>query len=121
MSGPRAPLALLAVSLILLCGCGQQQVVGSELALQIGVSEYRIAPQSISAPSGLLTIFVRNYGRLTHDFVVSLSGHPEASTKPIAPGQTAVLAVTLTAGKYLMSSTILADQALGAYGTLTVH
>jgi Cupredoxin-like domain len=121
MSGPRAPLALLAASLVLLSGCGDQHVVGSDRALQITVSEYRIAPQSIRAPSGLLTIFVRNYGRLTHNFVIALSGHPEASTKPIAPGQTAVIAVTLSAGKYLMSSTILADQALGTYGTLTVR
>ena len=36
-----------------------------------------------------------------------------------APGQSAELFATLAAGKYLMASTILSDQALGAYGTLT--
>ena len=42
------------------------------------------------------------------------------STKPIAPGQTAQLDAALPPGHYLMASSILSDQALGAYGTLIV-
>jgi hypothetical protein len=120
VSGTRAPLALLATSLALLCGCGQTHVVGSDRTLQISLTEYRLAPQSIRATAGTLTILVRNYGRLTHNLVIALRGHPEGSTKPIPPGQTAVLTITLAPGTYLMSSTILSDQALGAYGTLSV-
>jgi len=52
--------------------------------------------------------------------VISLAGRPELSTKPIGPGQSAQLYATLTPGEYLMASTILSDQALGAYGTLTI-
>jgi hypothetical protein len=120
VSGLRAPLALLAASLTLLCGCGHSHVVGADRTLEITLSEYRISPDSIRAPSGSLTVVVDNDGRLTHDLVISLSGHPEAATKPIPPGQTAVLVVSLQPGQYQMTSSILSDQALGTYGTLTV-
>jgi hypothetical protein len=111
---------MVAATLALLCGCGHTQVVPSDGVLQISLSEYRVTPQSVQARPGPLILVVRNYGRLTHDLVISLSGHPEASTKPIAPGQSADLVVTLGAGEYLMISTILSDQDLGTYGTLTV-
>ena len=77
-------------------------------------------PQDVHATAGALTIFVHNYGRLTHNLVISLDGHTQVSTQPIAPGQTTELFATLSPGKYLMASTILSDQALGAYGTLDV-
>ena len=121
MPGRRAPLAVLAASLLLLCGCGRTLLVGSDRTLSVGLTEYRIAPQSIHAPPGLLTILVHNYGRLTHNLVISRDGQSEAATPPIPPGETADLAVTLGPGTYLVASTILSDQALGAYGTLTVR
>jgi len=52
--------------------------------------------------------------------VIAQAGHPELSTKPIGPGQSTQLYATLSPGKYLMASTILSDQALGAYGSLTI-
>ena len=120
MPGRLSPLIMVAATLALLCGCGHTQAVGSDGILQVSLSEYRVTPQSVRARPGALILVVHNYGRLTHDLVISLSGHNEASTKPIAPGQTADLAVTLAAGTYLMASTILSDQDLGTYGTLTV-
>ena len=121
MPGRRAPLAVLAASLVLLCGCGRTFLVGSDRTLTVALTEYRIAPQSIHAPAGLLTIFVHNDGRLTHNLVISRGGQTQAATQPISPGQTTALAVTLGRGTYLVVSTILSDQALGAYGTLTVR
>jgi hypothetical protein len=120
MPGRRAPLAVLAALVVLLCGCGRTFLVGSDRTVSVGLTEYRIAPQRIHAPAGLLTILVHNYGRLTHNLVISRGGQPEAATQPIAPGQTAELAVTLSRGTYQVASTILSDQALGAYGTLTI-
>lgn len=120
MSGPRAPIALAAASLALLCGCGHTSVVGGDRTLQIALTEYRVLPQSIRAGAGPMTIFVHNYGRLTHNLVISRGGQAQVSTRPIWPGQTAEITVTLTPGKYLMASTILSDQALGTFGTLTV-
>jgi hypothetical protein len=101
--------------------CGKTTTVGTGRTLQIALNEYRVTPQDIRAQTGLLTIFVHNYGRLTHDLVISLDGRAEAATPPIAPGQTTELDAALVPGHYLMASSILSDQALGAYGTLIVH
>jgi len=102
-------------------GCGHTAVVGPHRALHVTLSEYRINPQSVHAPAGRLDIFVRNYGRRTHNLVLTLDGQAEASTKPLWPGGTQQLAVWLAPGTYQMSSTILDDEALGEYGTLVVH
>src|SRR5262249_22945469 len=69
-------------------GCGGATHVGADRTFQVAVTEYRVSPQNIQAPSGTLTIFVHNYGRLSHNLVISLDGRAEASTQPIPPGQT---------------------------------
>ena len=88
--------------------------------LHVALSEYRVTPQDVSARPGTLTVFVHNYGRLNHNLAISYNGISEASTEPIRPGRSAVLTATLTAGRYVLASTVLSDQALGAYGSLTV-
>jgi hypothetical protein len=122
VSGRRSPLAWLAATLVLFgfAGCGATTQVGSNGTLQLALNEYRVTPQDVHAGPEPLTIFVHNYGRLTHNLVISLDGQTEVSTKPIAPGQTAELDAVLAPGKYLMASTILSDTALGAYGTLDI-
>ncbi len=123
MRTKRRSLSLFAAALVALAGagCGRTASVGTGGTLQIALNEYRVTPQDVRAHTGLLTIFVHNYGRLTHDLVISLDGSVAASTKPIAPGQTAQLDAALAPGHYLMASSILSDQALGAYGTLIVR
>jgi hypothetical protein len=101
-------------------GCSNTTKVASGATLQIALTEYHVRPQSVSAAPGLLTIDVHNYGRLSHNLVIALAGHPVFSSKPIPPGQTTELLANLAPGRYVMASTILADQALGAYGTLNV-
>jgi plastocyanin len=105
---------------IAVAGCGQTHSVGSSRTLHVGVTEYRIRPQSVRVSAGSLTIIVHNYGRLTHNLDVSQNGRSAGSTHPIPPGESAELALYLTPGTYLMASTIVSDQSLGAYGTLTV-
>jgi hypothetical protein len=118
----RPPLSLLAATFVTLgtAGCGSTTTVGKDGTLRVALSEYRVIPQDVHTTAGVLTIVVHNYGRLTHDLVISLNGQPEISTKPIAPGQTTVLDAALIPGTYQMASSILSDQALGAYGTLDV-
>jgi Cupredoxin-like domain len=114
-------LAGVLLSLVaLLAGCGATAQVGSDRTLQVALTEYHVAPQRVRAPSGPLAILVHNYGRLTHNLVISTGGQSEASTAPIPPGQTTELIATLPPGRYLLASTILSDEALGAYGTLIV-
>ena len=110
-----------ALSAAAITGCGSAARVGAGATVQVALNEYRVTPQQIRANAGTLNIVVHNEGRLTHDLVISQDGQTEASTQPIAPGQTADLQATLSHGQYLMASTILSDQALGVYGTLDVH
>jgi hypothetical protein len=116
----RPSIAVLAAATVLPAGCGSAIKVAAEGTLRVALSEYHVQPQRVDAAAGTLTLLVHNYGRLTHNLVISLDGKPQASTRPIAPGQTTELFATLAPGKYLMSSTILSDQALGAYGTLNL-
>ncbi len=121
MPGLRASLlAVAAASSAVLAGCGHTHVVGGDRTLRLGLTEYRLVPQDVRVSAGALTIFVRNYGRLTHNLVVSLNGREQAATGPIWPGGSAELTLALSPGRYLMASTILSDQTLGEYGTLTV-
>jgi hypothetical protein len=118
----RPPLSLLAAALVVLAlaACGSTTTVPKDGTLQIALSEYRVIPQDVHTTAGVLSLVVHNYGRLTHDLVISLNGQAEISSPPIAPGQTQVLSAALIPGRYLMASSILSDQALGAYGTLDV-
>ncbi|MFZ0043438.1 MAG: hypothetical protein WAK93_19165 [Solirubrobacteraceae bacterium] len=114
-------MAAAAFVLLVASGCGSTTTVGSSRTLQIGLDEYRVLPQDVHATAGPLTIVVHNYGRLTHSLVITERGLQQAATGPIAPGETVDLFATLNAGKYVMASSILSDQALGAYGTLDVR
>jgi hypothetical protein len=120
MSGLRAPFAMTVVAAAILCGCGHMQAIGSHRVLQVTLTEFRITPQDIRGQAGPLTIFVHNFGRLSHNLAISRDGRADVSTQAIPPGQTSELAVTLSPGIYQLASTILSDQALGAYGTLTL-
>jgi hypothetical protein len=101
-------------------GCARTQLVGSDHTVHMGVTEYLLRPDSVQTSAGPLTLIVHNYGRLTHDVVITQNGQKEASTGTIWPGQTAELSIDLPKGTYTMASTVVSDQALGTYGTLTI-
>jgi hypothetical protein len=107
-------------AIVLVAGCGNTRVVGAGRTLQVGLTEYRLVPQSAHALAGMLTIVAHNYGRLTHNLTVLMNGQPEGSTAPIPPGGSANLTVYLPKGHYTLASTIQSDQTLGAYGSLIV-
>jgi hypothetical protein len=125
VSGRRSPRAGLTAALLALslAGCGHVAIAsrGPGGTLQVALNEYRVTPQEVRAGAGTLTIVVHNYGRLTHDLVINRDGRQVAATDPLAPGQTSDLVTTLAPGQYLMSSTVLSDQALGVYGTLHIR
>ena len=103
-----------------LAACGGSRNLADGHPLRLALTEYRLHPQNVSVSTGTLTIFIHNYGRLTHNVVVSKDGQSVAATKPIAPGDSTELDLSLAPGHYLMTSTILSDEALGQYGTLIV-
>ncbi len=104
-----------------LAGCGHTRDVGSDRSVRVALTEYRLNPQDVAVSTGTLTMLIHNYGRLTHNLVVSENGTSIASTRGIPPGGEAELDLSLAPGTYLMTSTIQSDQALGQYGTITVH
>ncbi len=115
----RARLCTVLLPLVL-AACGHTTRVAGNRAVELGLSEYRLTPQHVEVHAGELSILAHNYGRLTHNLVVT-SGHQAlATTKPIPPGQNAWLFIDLSPGSYVMTSNLFNDQALGAYGTLTV-
>jgi hypothetical protein len=115
-----AAAALVGLSL-LLASCSHTQALGRNGTIDIALTEYRLDPQSVRTSVRQLTIVVHNYGRMTHTFVLTRGGRSAGGTKPIWPGRSATLTLTLSPGTYLMASTILSDQALGTYGTLVVR
>jgi hypothetical protein len=116
---PRRAAAAVSCALAL-SACSHVHVVGADRTLRVALTEYRLRPQDVRMSAGPLTIFIHNYGRLTHNLAVSMSGSSAGSTGPLLPGRSTELLLYLTPGRYLMASTILSDQALGEYGTLTV-
>jgi hypothetical protein len=121
MSRSRASiLSLATISLIALCGCGHAVKVGASRTVSIALSEYRLKPHNVTVSEGLINFDVHNYGRVTHNLVVSAKGVGSWSTKALWPGQGTELSLDLAPGTYSMASTMLSDQDLGEYGTLTV-
>ena len=119
--GSAAALAAVVLAAVVLAGCGHTTRVGATGTLRVALREYRVTPQDVHAANGPLTIYIHNYGRLTHDLVItSADGKRDAASQPIAPGASGSLVATLAPGTYVMSSSIVNDQALGAYGTLQV-
>ena len=113
--------ALLGVAVaVAASGCGSTAHVSGGGTLRVALSEYRVTPQDVRSETGTVTIYIHNYGRLTHDLVISQDGRQAAASAPVAPGRSTDLVATLAPGTYLMSSSILNDQPLGAYGTLHV-
>ncbi len=113
------PLAWLALAGSL-AGCAHVVQIGRRGVLRVALSEYRLGPDQASARTGALTIVARNFGRLTHNLVVSSNGQARATIRPMPPGQSGRVTVSLAPGTYQLASTILSDQALGVYGTLTI-
>lgn len=101
-------------------GCGGQSTRSADGVVQVALNEYRLNPSAVRVRAGTVTVIARNYGRLTHNLVVSRDGHPDAVIRPLAPGQTGVTTAVLSPGTYQMNSNIQADQALGVSGSLTV-
>lgn len=118
MRSSPAVLLMAAAVATLVAGCGGSAHVTGDRTLDVALTEYRVSPQDVQAPAGPILITVHNYGRLTHDLVLERNGETAAQTKPIPPGQSAQLEAALLPGTYTMASTVLADQALGAYGTI---
>lgn len=122
-------LALVAIAPLSAAGCGAGPTVrigGHELDLTL--SEYRIAPQSVSVPSGRLRIVARNRGILTHNVELERGSLDSSERTVLAhihtllPGASAAIVTgPLVPGRYLLVSTIDDQTTLGMSATLLVR
>jgi uncharacterized cupredoxin-like copper-binding protein len=125
----RACIASLAPLMLALAGCASEAVRVQGHRLTLTLSEYRILPDSVSAPAGTLVIVAHNRGILTHDVAIERKSQAEAptpvvlaTTGTIKPGASGRLQITLhRPGRYELLSTIANQSDLGMNGTLTIR
>lgn len=105
---------------LIAAGCSRTAQVPASGTIRIALGDYRLAPDRLAARTGTLTFIASNDGRMTHNLTISSDGTTLAGTRPIPPGGSTTLTATLPPGTYRIASTILSDQDLGEFGTLTV-
>jgi uncharacterized cupredoxin-like copper-binding protein len=131
MSRAHLMVALLAVPMFVLGGCGDDDVFRTDRPLlRLTLDEYRIVPQNVIVKPGRTKLIVRNTGRLTHNLAIQIPEGPNG--KPLdlpdgrvgtmQPGETAEpIKVTLKPGEYRLVCTIANHDDLGQYGELRVQ
>ena len=122
-------LAALCAVVPAVAGCGGDKplpVLNRTIGLKL--DEYRIRPQSVSAPAGDLRLIVRNQGRLTHNVAIeTIPKDPEDKptvlfrTDTVHPGDRAETHVDLKRGHYRLICLIANHSYLGQFGTLVVR
>jgi len=128
-TGPLTALALVAAAG--LCACGTTtsvRIPGHTIHLLL--DEYRIRPDSVSVPPGVLKIEASNVGQLTHNVVVEGrqadgSGNPAdqmGGVTTLHPGQAgASPKLRLDPGHYVLASTLSNQADLGMTAQLVVR
>ena len=122
------PLIALLAAAAPLAGCGADKPLPvRNNTIGVKVDEYRIRPQSVSAPAGELRLIVRNRGVLTHNVAVETITHDPADkptvlgrTDTVHPGGRAETHILLKPGRYRLICTIANHSYLGQFGTLVV-
>jgi uncharacterized cupredoxin-like copper-binding protein len=120
----RTPLALAAVALTALAGCGDAGPTVSErgTSFTITLDDYLIRPQDLSVPGGRrLTVTVVNRGRLGHTFRIRSPNQNVLVVPTTRPGASASRRFRLAPGRYEMYCALANHEELGMNGTLTVR
>jgi uncharacterized cupredoxin-like copper-binding protein len=88
-----------ALALAALAALPEIAAAAEPAAVEVHLSEYAIAmPHTL--PAGPVTFLVRNEGKKTHSFKIEGPGLIEALAKPVKPGASESLEVTLKPGEY---------------------
>jgi uncharacterized cupredoxin-like copper-binding protein len=127
---PRSTPVLLALVAVAapLAGCGGEKPLPVRNAtIGLKLDEYRIRPQTVSAPAGRLRLIIRNRGQLTHNIAIeTISDDPAKKptvlgrTATVHPGDRAETHITLQPGRYRLICLIANHSYLGQFGTLVV-
>ena len=121
---PRAAMRRLVTlsALVVLCGCGAKPAARPrDGALDITLTDFRMAPQVIDARRGRLTLRVRDAGRLPHNISIRGRGGERVVVSTMLPGERDQATITLKPGSYRLFCAIANHEELGQYATLHVR
>jgi high-affinity iron transporter len=93
---------------------------GSGTTVEVGASEYRFDPNTITVAAGQVTFEVTNNGTEEHEFEVFKGDLVVDEVEGLVPGLTRTLPVTLEAGDYTFACKLAGHDLAGMTGTLTV-
>jgi plastocyanin len=122
------PRVVLALTLVLLAGCGGDQepkgravALGPGQSLRVAAHEYYFDPDKVVvARAGDLRVTLRNEGRLAHDLRVTRSRKDLGGTPPFQGGQRSAR-IKLAKGRYEFLCSVGDHAQLGMVGTIDVR
>jgi len=115
---------LLAVSAILVAGCGGGAAASfpppPSGVVAIEAKEYEFTPKTVTVSAGKVTFYIRNAGRVEHEFELFKGDQVVDEVEGLVPGLAKNLTVTLGPGEYLFFCKLSGHDQLGMKGILTV-
>ncbi len=88
--------------------------------IEIGASEYRFDPSSVTVPAGTVAFHVTNTGHEEHEFEIFSGDQVVDEVEGLVPGLDRTLTVDLAAGEYTYVCKLAGHEAAGMHGTLSV-
>jgi len=125
MAKALALMAAVAVLTMALAACGGSSTPSggsSGSTVSVTETEFKIAPNTFTAPAGKVTFSIKNAGTVQHDITVTVNGKAESS--PLAdPGKTITWTTpdSLAAGTYQVYCSVPGHKESGMTATLTVQ
>ncbi len=89
--------------------------------IEVHLSDFKIAPATLTAKAGVNIFAVRNDGPTPHNLTIKdASGKTLGATRDLKPGEAATLTITLPAGSYTAICSMPGHSSLGMKDALTV-
>jgi plastocyanin len=97
------------------CGGSQAAVREPSGAFNVTLDDYLIRPQTLSVPSGDLTVTVTNRGRLGHTFRIRAKSRNVLAFTTLEPGESKTRSFKLKPGTYTMYCVLANHEELGMH------
>ena len=121
---PRAAMRRLVIlsATVVLAGCGSAAAVRARAGVvEMTLTDFRYAPQTIEVRHGQVTFRARDTGRLPHNVSVRGPGGERVVLSTMLPGDSDEATIRLRPGSYRLFCAIANHEELGQYATLHVR